>query len=143
MVTPAQLEAAFYEVKGPILEYITKIRDESEAKDHVTRNQLKALFKGMKLWKKVKQGSGHIKYKHEITGITVSFQGHVSGKMKLSTVTREQALNVCDSLQTHVNILGNNIFQYRRRNWKDVPDFEVAQRNYTFWRGHNLPDIEL
>lgn len=141
MITSESLHAAFYEVVGPIDAYILKLRTDPEAKNQITRNQLKAMFKGMTLWKKAKKGSGHIKYKHAITGITVSFQGHVTGKMKLSTITAEQATGICTAFQNHVNILGNDIFRFTLNNWSFIPNLDVAVKNYANWRKKH-PEIE-
>lgn len=133
MVTIQDLQTAFYEVadNGPVDGYIADIRESTNAKYNVKRNKLLALFASprMSLWQQATTGNGHVKYTHRITRVVVGFQAHDD-----NTLDPGGAEELMKNLQKHVNILGNDIFKYRVRNWKTVPDFNRALVNYNLWR---------
>lgn len=87
------------------------------------RNDLIEMFEHLPLWNREDAG-GHALFRHKITHISVSFQAH--GKPSL---TLEQSKSVLDRIQTHVNILGNTIFE-ANRGWKMPLDFNKAYENY-------------
>ena len=135
MVTTSDLHTAYLEAanNGPIGRYISPFRTDSEAASKVDRKGLKTMMKSMRLWKKTKQPSGHCTYKHKVTRIVIGFQGHVSSKKKMSTIYHEHATKICNLFQEHVNILGNTIFAYAKRNWKTEPDFNQSLVRYNNW----------
>lgn len=133
MITVQDLQTAFYEVadNGPVDAYIADIRESVSAKYNVKRNSLLSLFDSakMSLWQQAKTKNGHVKYTHKITRVVVGFQAHND-----NTLDPGGAEELMKTLQKHVNILGNDIFHYRVRNWKTVPDFNQALANYNQWR---------
>lgn len=76
-------------------------------------------------WVDVKGPSGHRKIKNKITHVIIEYQNH--GNASVATHIRKQ---VIDQLQTHLNILGDDIFKYKERNWKTLPNCEEALKNY-------------
>lgn len=87
----------------------------------------------MPLWEKEKTKNGHVKYKHCISGYTVSWQGHNGGRRGDSRIPHDHLQGILDSAQNHLNIFNNEIFQYRTRNWKTEPDYSTAMKRLHEW----------
>lgn len=129
-VTADLLRTAYEEVmkKDGIGDYVVLIRENPEQRYKVKRAAMKTLLDNSATWDYLKTGSGHHAWKNKITGITVGFQGHSSTQQ--AEIPASQAVALMDTLQEHINILGNDIFRYRTANWKSEPDFDQALKNY-------------
>lgn len=75
------------------------------------------------VWESVGGPGGHIIVKHRLTGVVINFSNHKD------PVDPGAVLDIAERVQHHLNILGNEIFQFKTRNWKEKPDFKaVAKR---------------
>lgn len=95
-------------------------------------DSVNSMFKSQPLWEPIKQSSGHISYKHRITHIVVGFQGH-NGAKKDNNIHSAILKVLHECVQKHVNLLGNEIFQYKQRSWKSEPDYDESLKRYIQW----------
>lgn len=84
-------------------------------------HDIKMIFKNSPLWHRCKQKTGHCKFTHAVTKIVVEFQGHSSKK---DTTVKPGILDqILYNVHRHLNILGNDIFKYKKHNWKKEPNY--------------------
>ena len=83
------------------------------------------LFQSQPLWKQVTTGNGHAAFKHEITGVVIGFQNHGG-----SIMNPKHVVALREGVQTHLNILCNDIFKYTSNNWKSAPDYKASLTRY-------------
>lgn len=127
-ITPATFRNAYLEVirTNGINDLVCKLRQDPTARKNIKRQQLITMFTSLPLWKRTDEGDGHVAFQHALTHIRIGFQGHG----KSSNISAQQAMAMMDQLQEHMNILGNNFFDYRTRNWKHEPNYESAVTNF-------------
>ncbi len=128
-----ELKNVYIDTKKKLIPLIMDLRDRENEKK-VTKKALNSIFKGMNDWEKVKQATGHATYKNEITKITVAWQNH--SKKKDKTIPQAHLDAIKEAVQRHVNILGNEIFGYKVRNWKSEPDFKKSENRLAIWTRH-------
>lgn len=80
------------------------------------------------LWKSKGQATGHRAFRHEITGIVIGYEGH--GPKEICGSHLE---GLHTNLQTHLNILCNDIFAYNTKNWKTPPNYPESVARYNKW----------
>lgn len=131
----------FFEVKMTSLSLVTVSDLEAAYRDAVRNNGIIALVKTLRdrqtiklqdlnscfannLWVKSAQSTGHLKFTHKVTKVMIEYQNHGN---EVSEKIQKQIL---EQAQTHINILGNDIFKYATQNWKQEPDFQKALENY-------------
>lgn len=119
---------------GGLIDFVKQLRDAGDEK--LTHNQMIQLFEGLPDWEKPKKRSGHVDFKNKVTGFKIGFSGHKNDGT-LNAPEKKDYLNI---VQEHINILGNTIFSYSQYNWKTVPDYRQAQRNYTAWKSAQSDD---
>lgn len=127
-VTTKDLQAAYQSAaaKGKLIDLTKTLRDDVDGL--LKHEDLIALFKGLEDWDKPKQSTGHVKFKNRLTGISVGFSGH--GNPVLATHEKKALL---ETIQEHLNILCNDIFKYKTKNWKEEKDPEQSLKNYKNW----------
>lgn len=123
---PTTLQTAFDEAIRPngLIAFVTKLR-EPDQKYKIKKDEVYALFKGCPLWKEQTTKSGHVAFKHQITGISVGYQNHGDPKLDPGG-----AIEMRDSVQKHLNALANNIFGYERNHWKYEPNWALSEKRY-------------
>jgi len=90
-------------------------------------------------WKRVDNATGHCTYKNQVTGITISFQGHVGGRSD-PTIKKHIADKILDDVQLHMNILCNVIFCYIHQNWRQAPaNYNSCLLRYNAWVDDGKP----
>ena len=138
-VSADDMKIAYNEViKNGLDDLVTKLRNNPKACKNLKRKELKTLFDSCPLWAKESNGSGHATYKHKLTNVVVGFQDHSGGK-KQASIAAAQAKEIMDNLQTHINILGDDIFKYKIKNWKTEPSYPEAVKNFDKWsRRHSI-----
>ncbi|MBS0635135.1 MAG: hypothetical protein JSR37_06705 [Verrucomicrobia bacterium] len=121
---PTALQSAFFEAVRPngLIELVTTLRDEGQ-KYNISKNHIYNVFKGCTLWVEQDTKSGHVAFKHRITGVTVGYQNHGEPKLDPGAVV---ALR--DEVQKHLNILANDVFAYRVNHWKVEPNWAQAEQ---------------
>lgn len=133
VTTVDMMRQAYHEaVNGGVIDYISRVRQDSEVKYSVSSTTLINMFDNLPLWKIVPQKGGHRKYKHLLTGVVIGFQNHGS-----TEINPGHAYKLMVILQEHVNLLGNEVFKFRGHNWKspiDQLNYEQALENYNRWK---------
>ena len=123
---PTALQTAYDEAVRPngLIAFVTKLRDPAE-KYNLSKDEVYVLFKGCPLWQEQATKSGHVAFKHQITGIVVGYQNHGGPK-----VDPGGAVSLRDQVQQHLNILANNVFSYTVQHWKTEPDWALSEQRY-------------
>jgi hypothetical protein len=103
---------------------LTKELRSNNGLSNVKIQTISTLFKSLPLWKQHKKSSGHVKFKHKITDINVEFPAHNSRKE--STFTPFVSKQILEQVQKHLNIMGNDIFTYKKYNWKQCPNLKAV-----------------
>ncbi|NGX34062.1 MAG: hypothetical protein K1060chlam1_00409 [Candidatus Anoxychlamydiales bacterium] len=112
--------------KKGLIDFTKEIRGQKNdfsGKYQIKLSDLHNLFSET-VWEDEKKTGGHIKLKHKVTNVVIEYKNH--GK---NTVDPGAALDIFDQVQTHLNILGNDIFAYKTRNWKQEPVYQKAISN--------------
>ncbi len=115
------LESSFQEVtkKNGMISFLKSMSDDPKFKYGIKRKDFDHIF-STQVWIKEDDG-GHTKFKHRlIPGMVIEYSGH--DKMLDPGAANSQK----DRIQELVNVLGNEIFQFSKHNWKSVPDFDLA-----------------
>ncbi len=123
-MTVQTLQMAYAEARNVLIDLVEHLRND-EAKYNTHRHEMLALFQSQPLWKQIPTGSGHATFKHQITGVVIGFQAHGS-----STLNPKHVVALRDCVQTHLNILCNDIFKYTSNNWKSAPDYNASLIRY-------------
>jgi hypothetical protein len=125
MITIFELRQAYAEGRpvGRFLAWLRGPDNTAMARYSVKRPDLDAIFRANALWIN-QQKPGHQKWVHRITGVVVEYVD------RKNDVDPGAALGLLSSLQRHLNILRNCIFQTP---WKEAPDYEKAQSNWLKW----------
>lgn len=136
---PQLFQVAYEEVKlHGINHLVTELRENPLKQHQIKRKALTNLFKNLPLWERQNQSSGHVTFKHKITGIVVGFQNHSGKNNKETKIHQDQAVALMNNLQEHMNILGNEIFKYTTHNWKTTPNYDLALTNYRNYLARRL-----
>lgn len=148
-VTVALLEIAYKECKrkGGFREFTGQVRNEGGEKS-VKLKQIKSLFEKATTWTNHVSKSGHLKFKNEITGYVVEFKAHIGGGKKSNDFDANAALSALETLQKHINLLGDYIFQFPKSKeeslkWKAKPDFQASLIQYRALRADPKQWAEL
>lgn len=94
------------------------------ARNAIKQHQLTNLF-SKKTWIDTHKKGGHRKLVNSITGITIEYSAHQN------PIEPGAATSIYKAIQEHLNILCNQIFCYKNRNWKDTPDYYAS---YERWK---------
>lgn len=108
--------------KGGLIEFTQEIRTDKNnffGKYSVTFNRIGKLFTE-NVWSEVATGSGHRKFENQVTHIMIEYKNHGEG------VDPGAAQSIFEQVQTHLNILNDEIFHYVVYNWKTEPDYEAS-----------------
>ncbi|CDR33750.1 hypothetical protein [Criblamydia sequanensis] len=81
--------------------------------------------------KVLKLQKGHRKVRHEVTRVLVKCQAH--SNKKNTVVYKDIREQVKKQVQTHLNILCNDIFGYTVNHSKQEPDYNQSLQNYRAW----------
>ncbi len=73
-------------------------------------------------WSLTNQG-GHRKFKHRLLGTVIEYAAHHKD------LDPGAVASIRETLQVFVNVLGNDIFEYKLYNWVKRPDFNQATAN--------------
>jgi len=109
---------------NPFLLCVRTDKNNMQGKYSVNLVDLRRLFNSNG-WRQHKLRSGHVGFTHLITGVKVGFSNHGNNNVDPGVVD-----TVFEKLQRHVNILGNEIFEYKRKNWSFLPKIEDIERNW-------------
>lgn len=110
--------------KKGLIAYTKEVRgldNKMNGKYSISQQRLDSLFSS-KVWESLSTKSGHKKYKHVITKSIVEYKNHDNS----GGIDPAAAKSILDSVQETLNILGNEIFCYKSRNWKEEPNYEHA-----------------
>lgn len=102
-------------------------KNENQGKYSIKLQDLSKLFKD---WVERPDG-GHKKVQHRLTHVTVKYSNHGNGDLDPGA-----AETILDAVQTHLNLLHNEIFKYPHRGWdkgKFMPDFKTSAEQYQIW----------
>jgi len=116
--------------KNGLIDFTIKIRgpkNDFSGKYQIKQYDLDTLFSKI-VWHDEEKTGGHKKFIHKITNIVIEHKNH--GK---NTVDPGAALTIYDQVQKHLNILCNDIFDYKENNWKTEPDYNKALLNLHKW----------
>lgn len=134
-ITPDTMRIAYQEVmEWGIYELVRDLKSDPTARNRQGREYLRTFFKNLPLWDELPTKSGHLKWKHRLSQVTVGFQGHAGGKNE-STIPAAQAMQLYTSLQKHMNYIGNEVFAYNLQNWKSEPNYALAARRFSQLHG--------
>lgn len=129
------LQQAYHECKrkGGFREYTKQVRPLG-GQYTVKLKQIKSLFENATSWTNKSAGSGHLKYKNKITGYVIEFKAHTGGK-KDNDFDANAAESILDTLQNHINLLGDYIFQFPKikgesTKWKMEPNYAKSLIQY-------------
>ena len=92
---------------------------------------LETYFKNSPVWERLDSRTGHRKVRHVVTKVMIEYQAH-SHKLD-KVVKKDIQKQIHDQVQTHLNILCNDIFGYTVGNWKQEPNFDQSLQNYIAW----------
>jgi len=123
-MTIQMLQEAYSDARNVLIGLVEHLR-EGEAKYNTHRHEMLTLFKSQPLWGQIPTGSGHATFKHRLTGVVVGFQAHGN-----STMSPKLVVALRDCVQTHLNMLCNEIFKYQSYNWKSEPDYNASLLRY-------------
>lgn len=101
----------------------------------VKLKKIESLFKNATTWTKQPAETGHLKFKNLITGYVFEFAAHIGGGKKNNVIDPNAALSALETLQKHINLLGDHIFQFHKdgkesKKWKVEPDFQASLTQY-------------
>ncbi len=117
------LREAYHEVtrNNGLRDFILEVRtrnNDLSGKYSVKQARLATLFSNV-IWREMPKG-GHRKIKNVITGVVIEYSNH---QKKIDPGAVETIL---ETLQRHLNMLGNKFFTYHQNNFKDEPDYLKA-----------------
>jgi hypothetical protein len=117
------LRASFLDAKTLIsfLEEVRGPKNDLSGKYNFRLKDLRGIF-SKDVWTDTSDPGGHTKLKHKITGVVINYSNHKD------PVDPGAMASIVDKVQEHVNILGNDIFSFNKRNFKEAPDFEKIAR---------------
>lgn len=124
------LRIAYEEATKPngLISLLAHLREPNK-KYTVKKTDIYNIFKNCPLWEEQDTKSGHVKFKHKITQIVIGYQNH--GGPTMDPGGADQLLN---NVQTHLNIMCNDIFHYTVGNWKTEPNYQQAAANLAHWK---------
>jgi len=108
------------------ISFLREVRTEKNddfGKYSVKLDRLRNIFKSS-VWFQHKTKSGHLKFSHKVTGIIIEFKNHGRG----NNVDPGAVETIKKNLQEHENILGNEIFMFKSKNWQSLPDLRKVSR---------------
>ena len=106
-----------------MIDFTKKIR--VNGKYSVSQQDLANLFSSQ-IWVDCKKTGGHRKLKNIVTGVVVEYASHGNkGGIDPGAVA-----TVLNTVQEHLNILGNTIFMYKQRNWKVEPNYQASAKRW-------------
>jgi hypothetical protein len=100
--------------KNGLVDFIYEVRgseNHMSGKESIKQADLDNLF-SKKVWKEHDK-AGHRKLTNEITGVVVEYANHSKA------IDTKAVVTIVQQLQTHVNILHNDIFKMSKRGWPD------------------------
>lgn len=130
----AMFEACEKECREKLIPWL-QMHGPQKKNGHCVKNEILAkvkiaelitLFDGLPCWERSAQATGHCKFKHRITKITISFQGH-TGEKNTSFIPENHAKGILEAIQSHVNQLGNKFFQ---ADWSKNFNHKAAAQRY-------------
>ncbi len=111
-----------------LLSLLSQLREPGE-KYKVKKDKIYSIFKNCPLWEECETKNGHVKFKHTITQTVIGYQNHGG-----ATMDPGGADQLLDNVQTHINILSNEIFGFTVSNWKSEPNYQKAEVHLRKWR---------
>lgn len=123
------------------------LKDLREGK-RVRHTELRTMFENMPDWEQAPGATGHLSFSNKITGIKVCFQAHNGGKKSDSTAKKAIMDQLLNQIQTHVNIIGNDIIGYTSHNFKKEPEnYKSTLSRFHMWQnqketGNETKEIE-
>ncbi len=123
--------------KNGLISLVTEMQEAFKAQHEgqgraviATQRVASVIEKSGSLWESTGQATGHKPFKHKVTGVVIGYEGH--GPKEIYGYHLEV---LHKNLQDHLNILCNDIFAYKTKNWKTEPDYEVSLSRYNKWLG--------
>ncbi len=110
--------------KGGLIDFTKAIRTDKnnlQGKYSIAQEDLTKLFSD-KVCKDCKKVGGHRKIENIVTGVVIEYANHNNS----GGVDPGAALTIFHSVQTHLNILCNQIFSCHVNNWKSEPDYVAS-----------------
>lgn len=110
--------------KNGLIDFTKEIVTEEvdfSGKYSLSRSRLTNLFSNT-VWKEFPTKSGHRKIQNLVTNIIIEYGNHSRD------IDPGAALTIYHSVQEHLNILCNNIFLYKNRNWKEEPNYTASYK---------------
>ena len=128
-LTKELLEASYLDAtrKNGLIDFTQQVRtdkNDMSGKYSVKQKDLDNLFSSS-VWKDLEKKGGHRKLTNLVTGVVVEYPNH---KKDIEPGSAETVLN---AVQKHLNILHNDVFGNKARNWKDAPDYSKVLQQLT------------
>jgi hypothetical protein len=118
------LRASFLDAKNlaVFLQDVRGPENDLAGKYNFKLKDLRRVF-SKEVWTDTSDPGGHTKLKHKITGVVINYSNHKD------PIDPGAMISIVDKVQEHVNMLGNDIFGFHQRNFKEEPDFkEIARK---------------
>jgi hypothetical protein len=127
--TKELLEASYLDAtrKNGLIDFTQQVRtdkNDMSGKYSVKQKDLDNLFSAS-VWKEHEKKGGHRKLTSLVTGVVVEYPNHAKD------IEPGSAETVLHAVQKHLNILHNDVFGNKARNWKDAPDYSKILRQVT------------
>lgn len=114
--------------KNGLIEFTQQVRtnkNNCSGKYSISSKQLDNLF-SKNVWKELKTTSGHRKLENMITHVIVEYANHGNR----GGVDPGAVMTILNTVQTHLNILRDQIFNFKNNSWKQPPDYKDALNRY-------------
>lgn len=113
------------------LKLISWITELKTSEKHLKLQKIQGIFSNSSLWEEQDKKSGHSKFIHKVTRVVVEFQSHCKGGDNVISPVIQN--HISEQVQKHLNILCNEIFAYKNKNWKETPDYSSSLERYQNW----------
>jgi hypothetical protein len=107
-----------------LIEFTKEVRGKDNScygKYSINSQKIQKLFNS-KVWVSLNDKGGHIKKQHAITKTIIEYKNHDNK----NGIDPGAVMTILDTVQTVLNVLGNDVFKYKLRNWKTEPNYEAA-----------------
>ena len=118
------LEDSYHNASGLIdfMKIVRTDKNDFSGKYNCRLKVVSGLF-SKSVWSHVSGPGGHIVVKHKLTHVVVNFSNHED------PVDAGAMLDIAERVQSHLNILANEIFGFKKGAWKKVPNFEAIAKH--------------
>ncbi|NGX49126.1 MAG: hypothetical protein K940chlam5_00722 [Candidatus Anoxychlamydiales bacterium] len=117
--------------KNGLIDFTQTVRgpkNDFPGKKQIKLNDLDTLFSDT-VWQDQRKKGGHRKLINKVTKIVIEYKHHDGTNVDPGAIR-----DIYDQVQKHLNILGNDIFAYKLKNWRDEPNYEKALTNLERWK---------